>query len=294
MNKKIKILNFFVLIAVTFFSLCSSYSAEAENNENNKRNWRNSLNVYNNNEIIPINVDQWLENTFLTINESNEINIRGKFQKQPSPEQNIAASRFTIIYKLNEEVKYKPFDLMKIFVSGLNSLDLTNKEVIEKNLHNNIIFPISFINGIRPSGPDINAIQKNKINNILGREVVQSGTHSEGSICLYIYNNLRNFIESISKDNFVIMGTILEISSFKDPCSETCMPMLKALMENFHTILSSHAKENVTICNKLENLMLLSGRKKHISSRDGMEVKNEIIKLNFDAPSNRFYSMKKD
>jgi hypothetical protein len=262
--------------------------------ENSERRWRKSLDVYDSSDCLVINVDQWLERTYLTINEINEINIRSKLQKKPSPEQNIAVSRFTIIYNLKEEVKYKSFDLTKIFVSGLNSLDLKNTEVIEKNLQDKIIFPVSFIDGIRPLGPDIYIIQKNKINNILGREVVKSGTHSEESICLYIYNNLRNFIESIGKDNFVIMGTILEISSFKDPCSETCMPMLKALMENFHNILNAHTKENVTISNKLENLMLLSGRKQHILSREGMEVENERIKLNFDAPSNRFYSIKKD
>ena len=277
-----KILNVFVLVVFTPFSLCSSYSMDM-NDENTKRNWRNSLNVYDNNEIIVIDVDSWLENTSKSINGENEIRIRSKFDKQPSPvEQNIASARFTIIYKGSEEVfKYHITDLDKIFVSGLNSFT-----------DDNIIFPISFIDGPRPSGGEINRIQKERINTLIGKNLVPSGTHSEESILLYINIILSNVIKSIGSD-FTIFGTILEISSFKDPCSDVCVPVLKEFMQNLCNILNEKIQgkiPNVQVANNLENLVLLSGKKNHMSSREGMDIKEEIVKLNFLAPTNRIFS----
>jgi hypothetical protein len=293
-NIKLNALKFFVFIAVTFFYSVTSYPMDAAFNENDERNWRASLNVYDNDGKLVIDVDAWLEITFSDINEGNEEIIRGRFSKKTDVGQNNAVARFTIICNVEGHIRPFSFNLNKIFVSGLNSLNLEHPEVKGTNFQEQVIFPVSFISGPRPSGQEINRIQQDKINQLLGKNVVNSGTDSEESILIYIASKLPDFIGSVSNEKFTILGTLLEISSLKDPCSEVCVPMLKAFMENIHIILRDKIPRNVHLANKLENLVLLSGRLQHRTSRSGIGIRNEMVKLNFEAPSNRVYSRKSD
>lgn len=294
-----------LFLFITFSILCiqGPYSAEIVHtyDENVERKWRQSLDIFDHTgEKIVHQVESWLSSTFTAINPDNEKSIRSKCEKASPVEQNIAAARFTIIARVKEHIHFFDYDLAKIFVSGLNALDRNNKEVIEQKLLDKIIFPISFIEGARPNGGEIDKRLRLKVDTILGKNVVEAGTHSEESIIITIDNNLHTFITTAAKGQpMMIIGTILEISSFKDPCSDVCVPMLKAFMENVHIVLNSKHVEHVKVAAKLENLVLLSGRKSHnskknVDSRAGMTIVNDKIKLNFEAPSNGIFSKKSD
>ncbi|MBW8310385.1 MAG: hypothetical protein K0M45_12255 [Candidatus Paracaedibacteraceae bacterium] len=294
-NRQTRIIVVLAFMTLNFFNLNVVRAMEGNIfDENAERQWRTSLNVYNAANELILDVGSWLEQTFNAIDVTNEVSIRSKFEKKTSVEQNIATGRFTIIYSVNNTIQSSSYDLTKIFVSGLNSLDPNNIHVQQQNLLDHIIFPVSFIEGNRPSGKEINQRQQDKVNLLLGRDVVKSGTHAEESLLLYLDKHLRNFIAQIPAQDFTIIGTVLEISTLKDPCTDVCMPMLKAFMDNLSAILQANIPENVTLAPQLENLVLLSGRKAHIESRNGMAVVDTNIQLNFDHPSNRIYSSIKD
>jgi hypothetical protein len=100
----------------------------------------------------------------------------------------------------------------------------------------------------------------------------------------------------INNNEFEIIGTLLQISSLKDPCSERCMPMLYAWMQNMHNILikSISGLTGVNLAGILENIVLLVGRESHKTSREAMIENEGVIKLNYEEPSNRIYSKKND
>jgi hypothetical protein len=299
MNNKLRlsiIPVFVVILALKFMSAC--YAMEpAAFNENAERKWRQSLNVYDHSGAhLQLNVEDWIASTLPIINTDNEADIRSKFQRTQKVGQNIAAARFTFICEIDKRLHFISFDLRKIFISGLGSLNPEHKEVKGTDLLNQVIFPASFIEGPRPEdGSVINKIQQDKVNHILGKELVNSGTHAEESIIIYIFNDLARSLVTLQKDKDTsIVGTILEISSLKDPCTAVCMPMLKAFMENLHTNLQAKNLAHIKLAPVLENLVLVSGRKAHVESRAGMVIIDEKIKLNFDNPSNRLYSRKND
>lgn len=280
---------------LSFFYLHGELASAAEmlSTENTTRQWCTSLDVYWDNRCV-LPVDQWLQDNQNFIHAHYEAQIRRLFSKKTPVQQNIAIARFTIIYHQKGDIQYHTFDLNKLFISGLSFLDPNHKEVREQHLQDFVIFPISFIPGARPVGKEINRIQKDKINSLLSKEVVSSGTHAEGSMLLHLNNLLMHELQKISTHDFVIIGTILEVSSLKDPCSDVCVPMLQEFMEKLPEILRKNLPKNARVAEALENLTLLSGRYAHIQSRDGMIIQDAKIILNFDAPKNRIYSRKYD
>jgi len=293
-RKNLKTIALFLVFLTYIF--CSEISHAAENifNENMKRNWRESLNVYDHTgEHILLNVDEWFNTTLGYINEENEFSIRSKFERHSPNQSNIAVARFTIICNIEGNITFFPFDLEKIFVSGSNALNAKNEEVKQQKLLEKIILPISFIDGPRPSGKVMNATLQDNIKKVTGM-VVKDATHSEGSILTYLFRHLTKYLSEkidVKKQNLVIVGTILEISSLKDPCSEFCVPMLEKFMVNVGQTLAHHLPE-FKIAHKLENLVLLSGRKEYLTSREGINILTDKIKLSFDNPNNRVFSKK--
>lgn len=298
-NRKIsKMIALFLILIVQVLCLGISNSMENVTNENSKRNWRESLNIYDQTgERIIFNSDEWFNSTLEYINPDNEAAIRSKCERITPTRSNVALARFTLIFNIEGEVVHITFDLGKTFVSGLNSLDKTNREVIENSLLDKIILPISFIDvtgNKRPSGKVINNTLKSNISNITGVKP-NEGNHSEASILIYIFNNLKTYLSEkidINKKP-IIIGTILEISSLNDTCSKYCIPMLEAFMFNIRGKLSSYLP-NFNIKHKLENIILLSGREEFEVSRDGINIVNDKININFEDPSNRIFSRKID
>lgn len=300
-TKKCAIKPLFLFIAFHILCIESPYSMDTDHTENIERQWSESLDVYDHTGEHNLHKsDDWFASTFVAINSENEKNISSKCEKKTIVEQNVAAARFTIIGSIDDKLHFFSFNLGKIFVSGLNALNSSNKEVISEKLLETVIFPITHIEGKRPTGPEIDKILREKVNTILGKVVVDQGTHSEESILITLDNNLHTYLTKAANGKpLIILGTILEISSLKDPCSDVCIPMLKAFMDNIYVILTKKDVEHIKISSKLENLVLVSGRKSHkskkeVDSRTGMNIKKEKIKLNFEAPSNRLFSKKSD
>lgn len=293
----------FLFIAFHILCIESPYSMDTDHNENIERQWSESLDIYDHTGEHNLHKsDSWFANTFVAINSENEKNISSKCSKPTIAELNLASARFTIIGSKDDKIHFFSFDLDKIFVSGLNALDSSNKEVISEKLLETVIFPITHVHteGKRPGGGEIDKRLREKVNTILGKNLVIEGTHSEESILITLDNNLHTYLAKAANGKpLIILGTILEISSFKDPCSDVCIPMLKAFMDNIYVILTKKNVEHIKISSKLENLVLVSGRKSHkskkeVDSRTGMNIKKEKIKFNFEAPSNRLFSKKSD
>lgn len=287
-RKKTKNLEFFLFILFTFFCLLPSYAMDKT--ENSERNWKSSLNLGN---VPSLELDPWFLDTKKYINEDNIKKILGSIGKKPKYLPNIAKARFYIIY-INEdkkEKKYFQWDLNRLFLSGQFDCD-TSSSAISFGDSNIVISACSFLEKKDLDTSEFNKKRLNTINSIFDCNI-SSGTCSETSILEYIHKNINLIINKIiaqeNGNKFEILGTITQISSFKDPCLQNCIPMLHSYMGKMHSILSNQTKE-FTLSDQLENLVLLSGQKPHINSRNGMILSEDPINLNLENPSNRIFS----
>jgi hypothetical protein len=296
---------------VIFFSqiICKNITFSMEKNEKSERNWRTSLDLYSSKEISEkiFESDNWFEETIEIINENEESSIRAKFSRSQKWQSNIAAVKFTLLCKIDGREKFIIFskNIKKIFISGLSSFN-------EKN--DDIIFPIDFVTEEQRNkrqGQEINRVQREKVEQIIGKKFSEftkskHGSHSEESIVIYIDHHI---IDDIIKNDIIpysegknveIIGTILQISSLKDPCSNVCFPMLENFMSNMNNILKKHIEigdyKTIKTSNNLNNIFLFSGVMEHIedkfgSTRDNMKVSNEKITVDYENPKNMIFSM---
>ncbi len=137
-----------------------------------------------------------------------------------------------------------------------------------------------------------------RINELFGCDL-RSGTCSEASILEYIYHHLTHLLDKISEHEtnnpWEIVGTILQVSSLKDPCSENCIPMLQSYMKNIRNILMQYLpNKEITVAHILENIVLLAGQKAYISSRQDLHENREPIRVDLDNPKNRIFSRRND
>lgn len=266
-----------------------------------QRNWMNSLDFYypsvgpvlESNGLI--STDKWLLDTQRYINKENVEAILDTHEVKQAYENNICTGRFIIFYRsnLNNRINFVVWDLNKIFISG--------KLPIKENLRNHIISAMSFFPYPVPRNINVSKTQKESIDNLIGKNIVKSATCAEAAMVLHINSSLPTLINKIKEhekgSGFEIIGTVLEISSLKDPCSTNCIPMCLGLMENMRNILinSAGTVEDITVTPILENLVLVAGRAPHLLSREGINENNEdIITLDFKNPQNRLFSKRND
>jgi hypothetical protein len=272
--------------------------------ENSSRNWRTSLNLYNspetlvekkdeNSEFI-LSEDAWVLDTGRYINSENVTSILSlNGVKDQAYENNICAGRFTISYFVEKDgakkKKYVSWDLNKIFISGRILIK-------DQKLKEYVISAMSFFGQPLDRNVKVAEAQRGRINKLLGKTVVRSGTCAEVSMVLYINDSLPVLMKAIQdheKESKVeIIGTILEISSLKDPCSNNCMPMLSNFMEKMQGILLSNILDHISVAQTLENITLISGKSHHMKSREGLLESSEKIILDFQKPMNRIFSKK--
>jgi hypothetical protein len=159
-----------------------------------ERNWKPSLDLYHNTGHLYINLDPWFLETkeYISVDNSNAI-VRSH-GKEPTFTNNIAQGRMIIFYKnkLNEQ-KYCIWNLNKIFFSGMTA-------ITKEELKGSVISAKSDFDKDTPL-KGVNEAQKNKINNILGRDLLTSGTCAEASMLIYITDNLHNIISNLKKED---------------------------------------------------------------------------------------------
>lgn len=281
--------NTFFIIGLLFLIQTEIYGMDL-NTEASKRNWQNSLNIYNNSDHIFLDGDAWFHSTHDSITEPNAKKIVKKTGKKKVPyTPNIAKARFTIIYSYEDTISSHSFSIDEIFISGQ-----LNFEKVP-----GIISAQSFQK--KDEGMENNTyddMRQKTIHSLFNVHLV-TATCAEASILQYIHTEMSKFISFIKKHKegpLVILGTILEVSSLKDPCSQNCMNMFTPYMEHMPILLNSSLSSisGVSLAPKLENLVLLAGRGPHINSRDGLVANNSLIKLNLENPSNRIFSKTND
>ena len=282
------------ILFILWVFLSVSCNIAAMDNESSHRNWMFSINLYHDVDKLYIDLEPWFLETKVNISIENSNNIVKLHGKEPSFTNNIAEGRIFIFYINHlKEQKYVIWDLKKIFFSGMTA-------ITHLDLKDSVISAKSSFNKDTPLS-EVTKAQKNKINFILGKEnFLPTGTCAEASMLIYIDENLPGIIANIKENenntNFEIVGTLLQISSLKDPCSEKCMPMLLEWMQNMHNILhrSISGIHGVNIAGNLENIVILAGRESHKHSRDEMVEHEGIIKFDLNNPTSRIYSKKND
>lgn len=270
-----------LLILLSFFFIGHTSMCMEEGDP--KRNWRSSLNLHYHEHIF-FNGDEWIveKNPSITIGKAK--NLLKSISKKSKYVPNISKASFTIIFSHQDNISFSTFDVEKFFFSGQLDFD-TNHEVISAQ---------TFQKKEDLGNDAYNNMRKQRILELFNIELV-TATCAEASILEYLNNTIKDYIINIKhgKEGEVkILGTILEVSSLKDPCSQNCIPMFEGFMPRIHTILNTNiiGINGVSLVPILENIVLLAGRGEHANSRNRYHENNLSINLNFENPSNRIYS----
>lgn len=294
------------LIFSLFINFNVSYGSEQLNPNDPDRNWRHSLNVSFNQHTGHINVDDWVKSTTAYLTEEYKTG-----HIQPLIEYNIASNniattqlKFLYLSTADDKLHIDTFSssLNKLFLSGLRRFkEETPQEVQQKIILSHRFCPPN----ADLKGQQINAHLKNLVNTLIGNTIVTEASHSEALILLQLNDELPNLLDLLithhgHNNTITILGTILVISSLKDPCEASCIPMLKQFNQYFPTILSTRAREcryssQIRFANNLERLILLAGRVEFLGSRNAIRGHlvnfNEDIAIDFEQPQARIFSL---
>lgn len=271
-----------VLLTVLLFFF-TDYTSMCMDEGDPRRNWRGSLKLHHDEHIF-FDGDAWLVENNQFIQNSVVKRLLKSINKKSKYLPNIAKASFTIIFSYHDKILSSTFDLEQIFFSG--QLDFA--------ANTSVISAQTFQKKNDLNNSQYNAVRKHKMEELFHIELV-TATCAEASILEYVYNHIPEYINHIKhdkEDNVIILGTILQVSSLKDPCSQNCIPMFEQFMPYIHTILSSKIADmhGISLAPALENIILLAGREKHANSRENYHEINAPINLDFQNPSNRIYS----
>lgn len=263
-----------------------------------ERNWRKNFNI----EIKDHeNIDE-LKNIYVWFSESKPL-MNNEYKNehiQPIMSEdiktcNFAKASFYILYTVNDSKKIHthsfPISKGRVSLSG-------QRKFKKEDGKNSIVTGHSFefkehtvTKSQNENGKRCDDI-KQRVNKILEKNVVQEGGHSEAYLLLELYNELQEQLGHISsiheQDTIKIIGTILPISSLKDPCDKNCFPMFISLNDVLPKILSEKIhNKNISVVPNLERLILMGGTEPHMSgSGDGMKSTRE--KYDFEASKSAF------
>jgi hypothetical protein len=300
-----KILYLFIILTLVYDSSAS---------EGYARNWRKSLNL----GIVDypdINIDGWINSTKDYITEEfRDVRIQ-TVMKEDIKSCNIATAHFKLLYKVEGSDRLYVINLTasvpRVALSGqklfkeevLNPLEygILSGRSFQFDLHS-VVTRSKVENGIRSD------YFKGRLNHILGGEVVLEGGHAEGYLILHLVQDFPRMLEYCSSlhplKNITIIGTILTISSLKDPCQKSCFPMLNVFNRRLPILLTQVLPPNVRLAHQLESLVLIGGRlnfRENVrgsdkNSRDEYGAESishafhEKIVINFEHPQVRVFS----
>lgn len=272
-----------LLIVLLFFFI--DHKSMCMEEGDTTRNWRSSLKLYHHENTL-FDGDTWIIEKNPSIQASEARRLLKSINKKSKYLPNIAKASFTIIFSYHDKIMFSMFDLEKFFFSGQLDFD-ANHDVISAQ---------TFQKKGELSNNIYNNMRNQKMIELFGISLV-TATCAEASILEYVNNKIVEYIGNIKhgkEDNVIILGTILQVSSLKDPCSQNCIPMFEEFMPYIHTILSAKiiGINGISLAPKLENIVLLAGREEHANSRGHDHEVNMQIKLDFENQSNRIYSKK--
>lgn len=276
MKKYLKYISASVGLFLFFESI--SVSAESSESANLPRNWKASLNVeFKDTDNCPkLNTQEWLNQYREKMSETYRDKVIQPFMEEKILTSNLAVANFIVFYILGENPKIYTFSIPvsngKISISGQKKfIDDRLKEAQllfisgrSFELSKDVVSKSKVENGRRSD--DI----KHRINKIICEDVVSEGGHSEAYLLLELYSAIPLKLEELAQTNpsnkITVLGTILSLASFKDPCEKNCFPMLTRFNSLLPKILPPLLPKGIELKPVLECLTLIAANEEHFVS----------------------------
>jgi hypothetical protein len=305
---KLNKLLFFLVISLLS---CSSYASQDES----ERNWRSSLNVkikgYEDDSASTIN--EWINSTKEYVSEEYKNDVIQTLMSENIRSCNMATAQFKLLYEVEGS------DTLQIvtFTPSTGRISLSGQRQFKDDIalvdRNKIISGRSFelTEGFISSSRSENGKRcddiKQRINSLIRSNIVTEGGHAEAYLLLELYKSLPDMLSYCSSrhssQNITILGTILTISSLKDPCQQNCFPMLRKFNQELPIIMRSlPSLTQISFTSNFERVLLIGARDPHnayqarggASTRDDFNALhpnfNQQIELNFATPQARIFS----
>lgn len=288
------------IIGLIFSFNHASISTDSKNiSECSERNWRKNFNIeikdHENIEELK-KIGEWFLNNKPLMNDNYKNTYIQPIMSEDIKTCNFAKASFYILYTVNDnkkihaysfpiskgkfslsgQRKFKQEEDGKILIVTGHSFDFNQQTVTKSNNEN---------------GKRCDDI-KQRVNKILEKNIVPEGGHSEAYLLLELYNELQEQLGNISsiheQDTVKIIGTILPLSSFKDPCDKNCFPMFISLNDVLPKILTEKIQnKNISVVSNLERLILMGGTEPHMSG-PGDNMKSTREKYDLEASRSTF------
>ncbi|AIL13524.1 hypothetical protein [Candidatus Paracaedibacter symbiosus] len=141
-----------------------------------------------------------------------------------------------------------------MFLSGQKKFKSNLQEVESKKVTSGQDFPLT--EGFTSTSKTENGKRcddiKQRVNTLIrGNNIVKEGGHSEAFLLLVLKNKLPEMLTHSFTSNeshpISIVGTVLLISSLKDPCQKNCFPMLLKFNEEL-PLFYNHSPKLLRFC----------------------------------------------
>ncbi len=279
------------------FTFLLSYNSFASSEEN-ERNWRKSLNVsikdYEPGSLARVN--DWVNSTKFFISEKYRDETIQTLMDEDIKTCNILTAQFKLLYLVEGDDKLQIVTYSasegKIFLSGQKLFKNNLSEVHSKKVISGRDFPLT--EGFTSTSRTANGIRcddiKQRVNSFIkGDKVVKEGGHSEAFLLLTLKNMLPEIFTYCfgrhERRSIKIVGTVLMISSLKDPCQKNCFPMLLKFNEQLPNILQTFPQiPGILLPNDFARIILIGARDFHREA-DHLTVKTTRDQFNELSPS---------
>ncbi len=279
----------FIFVSVYYVNLSFSSSAKIEA-ITTPRQWKNTLNFIITTDLgtEEINMDHWIEENKMYINEEKQHAIQRIFRHPGSPV--ISKGRIILFYRNSDSPQIKVFivEINNTFISSMRQKSADSDP-------DNAISSFYFYRreGI-PDGKIFNDQQRTAIAQLIGDETafITDGTHSEATFLLFLKEKLSEIFEALleheREKEIILIGAITQLLTLKDSCIG-CGMMLESFSRNLKNILTKNiiSFPNIRINDFFESLVLTAGVSNFMESRRDIDVSEEPTMLTFGEGSER-------